>query len=172
MVVPKSQSITRYHAHGQDSITRHCGGDVGGAGSHNPGAAAAPGTIGHPLSPHRGQCPSAFREVVSRHSNLVVAEVHGSGGGIGGVERLDIFHGERLASCSSRSSSTAASAIGATVAHPRRPGKARGTAGSLAACTSSISSSGMVGIPSANRTGTAVHLVLKEWSPQRLEVCP
>lgn len=167
MVVPKSQSITCYHAHWQYGIAWHSGGDVGGAGSDNP-TAAAPWTIGHPLSPNGGHCPTAFWEVVSGHGNLIVTKVHRAWSGIGGIERLDIFHGERLAPCSPRTTPTATSAVGATVPHPGRAGKARWTTRSLAACTSSISSSTMVGIPSANRTGTTIHRLLKEWSPQQL----
>lgn len=166
VVVPKSQSITRYHAHWQYGVARHCGGDVGGAGSHD--SAAAPGTVGHPLPPNGGHCPTTFWKIVSRHSDLIVTKVHRSWSGIGSIERLDVFHGERLPSCSSGTTSTAPSAVGAPVPHPRGPGKARWTTGSLAACTSSISAPTMVGISSANRTGTTIHLLLKEWSPQQL----
>lgn len=158
VMVAKGQSITSQHTSRQHGITRHWGGDVGCAGSHN--SAAGPRTICHPLSRHGRHRPSTFREVLSSHGNFVVAQVHWSWCGVGSVEGLDVLHGECLASWSSWTPSAASSAVGTAVSHARRTGKARGTARSLITGSAGISSPTMVRIPSANGAGAAVHVLV------------
>lgn len=74
--------------------------------------------------------------------DLVVTEVHGSGGGIGCVQRLDVLHGEGL-------SPGASCTVGATVAEARGAGQAGGATGTLTAA--------VVVIHLGNGAGAAIH---------------
>ena len=157
-MVPKRQRVAANHPAGQQRIGGHRGGDVGGAGGH-PSTVAAPGAVGHPLPPHSRHRPATLGDVV-RHADLVVAQVHGSRGGVRRVEGLDVLHGEGLSSGTSGAASATTGAVGAPVAHPWGAREARGPARALVSTTASIPPAAVVGVAPANRAGTTIHLLL------------
>lgn len=108
------------------------GSDVGTA-AHGCDAAPVHGPAG-PAERH-----GAFRVGSSGAHGLVIAQVHGPGCRVGSIERLDVFHGERL------TAATPTPTVGPPMAQSGGPRQARGPRGAA--------------LYVAYSSGTAVHVL-------------